>query len=297
MDTGHLAEWARPALGLSIGATDLAAVTAERDLARRPVLTLYHQRPAEVGVPPENPAPALPGIVIADFVDRTNDTIVAIDGSAHRGEVVLAHALRALAYTTTAGHALPENLAVTYPAHWEPSAVEALRAALSRLPEGSDLAHPLTLIPDAAATLLAARANPRIPALGTIAVCDFGGSGTSITLIRAPGDHRPLAPTLRYRDFSGNLIDQALLDTVLADLPDDGIYDPTAPPPARALSRLRAGCRNAKEQLSSDTVAALPELRGGEVPDRPERAGRRTPRAAGKIRGCLGERTGRQRDS
>ena len=45
-----------------------------------------------------------------------------------------------------------------------------------------DRAQPLTLIPDAAAALFAVRANPGIPARGTVAVCDFGGSGTSITL-------------------------------------------------------------------------------------------------------------------
>ncbi|EUA91445.1 hypothetical protein I551_2078 [Mycobacterium ulcerans str. Harvey] len=36
-----MAEGARPALGLSIGATNLAAVTADSAILRKPVLTLY----------------------------------------------------------------------------------------------------------------------------------------------------------------------------------------------------------------------------------------------------------------
>ncbi|OOK68061.1 hypothetical protein BZL29_6820 [Mycobacterium kansasii] len=40
-----MAEGPRPALGLSIGATNLAAVTADHAIIRKPVLTLYRQRP------------------------------------------------------------------------------------------------------------------------------------------------------------------------------------------------------------------------------------------------------------
>ena len=46
---------ARLALGLSVGATNLAAVTADRAVTRKPVLTQYRQRPPEVGLPSENP--------------------------------------------------------------------------------------------------------------------------------------------------------------------------------------------------------------------------------------------------
>src|SRR4051794_5032325 len=83
------------------------------------------------------------------------------------------------------GRALPDSAAVTYPAHWGAAAVDALGASLSRVSEWSRGAHPLTLVPDAAAALFAARANPGIPARGIVAVCDLGGSGTSITLVDA----------------------------------------------------------------------------------------------------------------
>ena len=256
-----MSDGAKAALGLSVGATNLAAVTADNAIARKPVLTLYRQRPPEIGVPGENPRLDEPGLVISGFVDRVGDPIgiVAADGSVHRSENLLADGLRALAYAATAGNVLPGNLAVTYPAHWGPTAVEALGSALSRVTEWSNPARPITLIPDAAATLFAVRANPGIPARGTVAICDFGGSGTNITLMDAAGDYQPLAPTVRHHDFSGDLIDQALLTTVMANVPSTGGFDPSGTSAIGSLSRLRSGCRVAKEQLSSSTVTTLTE--------------------------------------
>ncbi|OBF61384.1 molecular chaperone [Mycobacterium sp. 852002-51971_SCH5477799-a] len=246
------------ALGLSIGTTNLAAVTADNAITRKPVLTLYPDRPAEVGVPAENPRLQGPGVVITGFVNRVGDPrgVVAVDGSVHRGEVLIADALRSLACAATGGRAAPDDVAVTYPAHWESHAVDALGAALSEIPEWSQRARPILLVPDAAATLLAVRTNPGIPPRGTVAVCDFGGSGTNITLMHADGDYRALAPTVRDRDFSGDLIDQALLSVAIANMPTTGAF-PTGTAAIGSLSRLRSACRIAKEQLSSSTVATL----------------------------------------
>ena len=254
-----MAEGARPALGLSIGATNLAAVTADLAVIRKPVLTLYRQRPPEVGLPSENPRLDEQGLVIADFVDRVGNPIgiMAGDGSIHRSEALVADALRALAYAATGGRALPENIAVTYPAHWPSKSVDALGAAVSQVSEWSNRAHPLTLIPDAAAALFAMRANPGLPGRGTVAVCDFGGSGTTITLMDAAGDYRAVAPTVRHRDFSGDMIDQALLTAVMANMASTGPFDPFGTSAIGSLSRLRAACRSAKEQLSSSTVTTF----------------------------------------
>ncbi len=255
-----MAEDARPALGLSIGATNLAAVTADHGITRKPVLTLYRQRPPEVGVPSENPRLDEPGLVINDFVDRVGDPIgiVAADGSVHRGEALVVDGLRALA-SAVGGRTLSESVAVAYPAHWGSAAVDALGAEVTRAAQQSNRARPLTLIPDAAATLFAVRANPGIPARGVIAVCDFGGSGTSITLVDAAAEYQPLAPTFRHPDFSGDLIDRALLTAVLANMPSADTSDPSGTSAIDSLGRLRAGCRSAKEQLSSSTVATLPD--------------------------------------
>ncbi|WP_415822629.1 Hsp70 family protein, partial [Mycobacterium senriense] len=246
------------ALGLSIGATNLAAVTADNAITRKPVLTLYPDRPAEIGIPAENPRLQGPGVVITGFVNRVGDPrgVVAVDGSVHRSEVLVADALRALAYAATGGRALPDDVAVTYPAHWESHAVEALGTALSEIPEWARRTRPTLLIPDAAATLLAVRTSPGIPPRGTVAVCDFGGTGTNITLMHADGDYRALAPTVRHREFSGDLIDQALLGAVIANMPTTGAF-PSGNVAIGSLSRLRSACRIAKEQLSSGTVATL----------------------------------------
>jgi len=256
-----MADRPRPALGLSIGATNLAVVTADVAIARKPVLTLYRQRAPEVGVPSENPRLDAPGVVIADFVDRVGDPvgIVASDGSTHRSEALVADGLRALAYAATGGRALPESVAVTYPAHWSAKSVLAMGAALNRVYEWSNRVRPPLLIPDAAAVLFAARADPGIPARGTVAVCDFGGSGTSITLMDAAGDYQPVAPTVRHHDFSGDMIDQALLTAVMANMPGMGSFDPSGTSEIGSLSRLRTRCRRAKEQLSSNTVTTLTE--------------------------------------
>jgi hypothetical protein len=253
-----MADRATPALGLSIGSTNLAAVTADLAIIRKPVLTLYRQRPPEVGVPSENPRLDEPGLVITDFVDRVGDPvgIVAADGSVHRSDALVADGLRALAYAATGGRPLPESIAVTHPAHWSAKSVDALSAALSGVAEWSDRARPPLLIPDAAATLSAVRASPGIPARGTVAVCDFGGSGTSITLMDAASDE-PVAPTVRHHDFCGDMIDQALLTAVMANMPSTGAFDPSGTSAIGSLSRLRTGCRSAKEQLSSNTVATL----------------------------------------
>ncbi|MGO9385399.1 MAG: Hsp70 family protein [Mycobacterium sp.] len=260
-----MADGAGPALGLSIGATNLAAVTADLAVTRKPVLTLFRQRAPEVGVPSDNPRLDQPGLVIADFVDRVGDPvgIAASDGSVHRSEALVADGVRALAYAATGGRALPESIAVTHPAHWSSKAIDALGAALSRVAEWSNQGRPLLLIPDAAATLCAVRANPGMPARGTVAVCDFGGSGTSITLMDAAGDYQPVAPTVRYHHFSGDLIDQALLTAAMANIPSMGSFDSSRTVAIGSLSRLRTGCRSAKEQLSSSTVATLPDEPAG----------------------------------
>jgi hypothetical protein len=247
----------RSALGLSVGATNLAAVTAERAVTRKPVLTLFRQRPPEVGVPSENPMLNEPGLVISDFVDRVGDPddIVVADGTTHRSETLVADALRALSYAVTDGRALPDAVAVTHPAHWGPTAVDSVRVALGRVSEWSR--GPLTLLPDSVAALMALQANPGVPNRGIIAVCDFGGTGTTVALLDAADGYQAVGPAVRYREFSGDLIDQALLTHVVADLSSAGSFDSSATSAIGSLTRLRGACRHAKEELSSTIAITL----------------------------------------
>ncbi|KDF01679.1 hypothetical protein Y900_022795 [Mycolicibacterium aromaticivorans JS19b1 = JCM 16368] len=229
----------RPAVGLSVGATTLAAVTPDNAVTGPAVVTLPN------------------GAVITDFVDRVGDPvgIVAPDGSMHHAETLLADALRSLAYAATSGRPLPPTAAITYPAHWRPAAVDGLRRAIRQVPEWSG-EEPL-FIPDTTAALTALAANPGLPTRGVIALCDFGGTGTSITLIDG-ATSAPIAPTVRHLDFSGDLIDQGLLAHVIAELSVGGTLDVTGTSAIGSLTRLRAQCRAAKERLSTVTVTALP---------------------------------------
>jgi actin-like ATPase involved in cell morphogenesis len=252
-----MADGKRLALGLSIGATNLAAVTADRAVTRKPVLTLYRQRPPEVGVPSENLKLNEPGLVINDFVNRVGDPagITAADGTTHRSETLVADALRALAYTATDGVALPDAVAVTHPAHWGPAAIDAIRVALSRVSEWSR--GRLAVIPDSTAALFALQTNPGVPGRGIVAVCDFGGSGTTLTLVDAANGYQAIAPAARHAEFSGDRIDQALLTYVVSDLSSAGSFDTAATSAIGSLTRLRSACRYAKEQLSSTIATEL----------------------------------------
>lgn len=243
-------------IGLSIGATHLVAVVLDRAaVVRTAVLTLYPHRPPEVGLPSENPNLAERGLVINDFVDRVGDpiAIVAPDGSTHRAEVLLADALRAMLYAATRGHRPAGPVAIAHPAHWRPAAVGALRGALASVPELAAAA----LVSDAVAAPTALQHDPGLPARGVVAVCDFGGTGTSVTLADAAKGFDPVAPTLRYPDLSGDLIDQALLTHVIADASAAGSADLSGTSAIGSLTRLRAQCRAAKERLSTTAVASL----------------------------------------
>jgi hypothetical protein len=252
-------------LGLSVGATALRAVAIGRSAIRRsPVLTRYPDRPAEVGVPSENPHLVDRGLIITDFVDRVGDpvAILASDGSSHRAETLIADALRALLSAVTGGRPAAEPVGVTHPAHWRPSAVDALRGALVGRQEFGGAA-PALLTSDAVAALTALQDDPGVPTRGIVALCDVGGTGASITLADAANGFQPIGPTVRHPDFSGDLVDQALLSRVVGDLAGSSAMDLSSTSAIGNLSRLRGQCRAAKERLSTSAVTSLPvELPG-----------------------------------
>ena len=244
-------------VGLSVGATNLVAVVVGRAaVTRSPVVTLYPHRPPEVGVPSENPNLTERGLIITDFVDRVGDPvgIVAADGSTHLADKVAVDALRAMLYTV--GSPPTEPVAVTYPAHWRPTAVGALRNALAAVPE-FQVPNPAQLVSDATAALTALQNDPGVPTRGVIALCDFGGTGTNITLVDAANGFAPIGPTVRHTDLSGDLIDQALLTHVINDLSAAGTIDLSGTSAIGSLTRLRAQCRGAKERLSTTAVTSL----------------------------------------
>jgi hypothetical protein len=246
-------------LGLSVGATNLAAVVVGRTaVTRSPVVTLYPHRPTEVGVPSENPNLNERGLIITDFTERVGDPvgIVAADGSTHQADALLADALRAMLFAVGRGQPPATPVGVTYPAHWRPPAVEALRGALAGIPEFSR-PTPAPLVSDATAALTALQNDPGLPTRGAVALCDFGGTGTSITVADAATGFQPIGPTVRHADLSGDLVDQALLTHVINDLSAAGTIDLSSTSAIGSLTRLRGQCRGAKERLSTAAVTSL----------------------------------------
>ena len=244
------------ALGLSIGATNLVAARVGRPpVMRRAVLTLFADRAPEVGVAAENPALNQPGVVLTGFVERVGDPVplVAEDGSSHRGERVLVEALDAMADTVGGG----QPVAIAVPAHWGPATIGALRGALRDKPKLSPGGVPAALIPDSLAALTALQTAPGLPA-GVIALVDLGGSGTSITLADANTNLAPIGETVRYGEFSGDEIDQAVLNHVLAGVADANNADPAGTAAVGSLTRLRDESRQAKERLSAETATVVP---------------------------------------
>ncbi|MCV7297975.1 Hsp70 family protein, partial [Mycobacterium goodii] len=237
-------------LGLSIGVTNLVAAREGRTpVVRRSILTLFNDRAPEVGEFSGD------GLALTGFVERVGDPvpIVAADGSHHRGELVLAEALDVMA--RAAGGGAPVTIAV--PAYWGPGTVGALRGALRGKPALTPGGAPPALVPDALAALAALRTDPGLPAEGVVVLCDFGGSGTSVTLADAGADFAPVGQTVRYQDFSGDQIDQALLNHVLSGIAAANDADPAGTAAVGSLARLRAECRQAKERLSAETAAVI----------------------------------------
>jgi hypothetical protein len=244
-------------LGLSIGVANLvAARVGSAPVIRRSVLTLFGDRAPIVGVPAENPNLTEPGVVVHGFVEGLGHPapLVASDGSRHRSEALTVEALDAMARTV--GYGAPVAMAV--PAHWGQDQVATLRDALRAEPALAPGDVPPALTSDATAALAALYAKPGFPIDGVVALCDFGASGTSITLTDAASNFRRIGETVRYTDFSGDLIDQAILNRLdgansNADNPDAQSTRPIGSP-GRRLDE----CRRAKEQLSAATVAVVP---------------------------------------
>ena len=150
-----------------------------------------------------------------------------------------------------------QPVAIAVPAHWGPAVIGALRGALRDKPNLSPGGVPAALIPDSVAALTALQAAPGLPA-GVIALVDLGGSGTSITLADANTNLAPIGETVRYADFSGDQIDQAVLNHVIAGVADANNADPAGTAAVGSLTRLRDESRQAKERLSAETATAVP---------------------------------------
>jgi Hsp70 protein len=246
-------------IGLSIGVTNLvAARVGGTAVSRRSMLTVFDNRVSEVGVPEENPNLTEPGLVMRGFVERVGDRspLVAADGTKFLGAALMVEALEAMARTVGDG----TQVTIAVPAYWSAGQSAALRDEFFAQPTLAPDGAPPTLISDAAAALASFSARPGFPTNGVVAVCDFGAGGTSVTLGNAGSDFEQIGATLRYAEFSGDMIDQLILNHLRRDspsgLPTGHAADLAATAQQGSLTRQLAECRYAKEQLSTATMAA-----------------------------------------
>ncbi|WP_102418929.1 Hsp70 family protein [Mycobacterium sp. 4858] len=241
-------------LGLSIGAANLVAARAGgAPVVRSAVLTLFEHRPTEVGLPEENPNLTGDGMVLRGFVERVGDRspLVAPDGTKYLGEVLTVEAIEAMARTV--GYGSPITIAV--PAYWSEAQFAALRDEFFAQPDLARGGVSPVLVSDATAAVAALRGRPGFPGAGIVALCDFGASGTSVTLMDAGSNFARVGPTVRYADFSGDAIDQLVLSGLQAS--DDTMADLASTTRIGSQTRLLAECRRAKEQLSTAASASV----------------------------------------
>ncbi len=249
-------------LGLSIGVANLvAARLGSAPVARSSVLTLFEGRPTEIGLPEENPNLTGPGLVLRGFVERVGDRapLVAADGTKYLGEVLTVEAIEAMARTV--GYGSPISIAV--PAYWSEAQFTALREEFFAQPDLARGGVPPVLLPDATAALGVLRSKPGFPTGGVVALCDFGASGTSVTLMDAGSNFTHIGPSVRYADFSGDAIDQLIFNHLRPSDVTTGSLASTARIGSQA--RLLGEGRRAKEQLSTATVTTVAAASGEDV--------------------------------
>lgn len=252
-------------VGLSIGTTNLVAARNESSpVARRAVLTLYPHCAPKIGLPTEDPNLTEAGVLMRGFVERIGDSIALVspDGSAHDPDLLTVEALDAMVLAAGADSAASE-ISIAVPAYWKPGTVQALRNGLRTHLGFVRSGMAPRLVSDAIAALTAANAELCFAATGVVGLLDFGGGGTSATLISLAGDFELVSPTMRYAAFSGDEIDQALLLKVFEELGHGSGIDPASTAGVGQLGLLREQCRAAKELLSTETVAEFAAELGG----------------------------------
>nr|WP_085231727.1 Hsp70 family protein [Mycobacterium conspicuum] len=254
-------------LGLSIGTTNLvAARDGSPPVARRAVLTLYPHCAPKIGVCADDSGFIEPGVPMSGFVERIGDSVALVsgDGSSHDPDLLMVEALDAMVVAVGADSSSSE-ITIAVPAHWKPAKIQALRNGLRTHVGFVRSGMAPRLVSDAVASLTAANAELELPDEGVFGLLDFGGGGTSATLLEAMNagtDFEPICATMRCTDFSGSEIDQALLLRVFEELGHGSGIDPDSTAGVGQLAELREQCRAAKERLSTDTVTELEGVLG-----------------------------------
>jgi molecular chaperone DnaK (HSP70) len=223
------------------------------------VLTLFPDRAPELGVPKDISVGSVnTGTLMTGFVERVggSSAFMSAAGSTHDPALLLVEALDAL-ITAAGGDAATSNITIAVPAHWESQALQGLQDALRTHAGFVRGGMSPRLVSDSVTALTALNSDDRLPVDGVVALLDFGAAGTSITLADAASGFTPIADTLRYPEFSGDLIDQALLVHVLDNVGQANGADPASTGVVGQFGNLREECRLAKERLSEEMLTEL----------------------------------------
>nr|WP_240490042.1 Hsp70 family protein [Mycobacterium marseillense] len=215
-------------------------------------------------MPEENPPLAEPGVPMKNFVERIGDSVALVspDGSAHDPELLTVEALDAMVLAAGADAASSE-ISIAVPAHWKPSTVQALRDALRTHVGFVRSGMAPRLVSDAIASVTAVKSELGLPDEGIVGLLDFGGSGTSATLVNIAGDFELVSATMRYTALSGDEIDQELQLRAFEELGHGSGLDPGSTAGVGQLGELREQCRSAKERLSVDMATDIAAVLGG----------------------------------
>ncbi len=198
-------------------------------------------------------------MLMSGFVERIGDSValVSSDGSAHDPDLLMVEALDGMVLAAGADAGASE-ISIAVPAYWKPRSIQALRNGLRTHVGFVRSGMAPRLVSDAVAALTVVNSELGLPAGGVVGLVDFGGGGTSVTLLETAGDFEPVSPTLRCTEFSGEEVDQALLLHVFDVIGRSRDLDPAATAAIGQLSQLKDQCCAAKEQLSFDVITELP---------------------------------------
>ena len=247
-------------LGLSIGMTNLVAARIGRPpVMRRSVLTLFDDRAPEVGVPGVSSNPNLQPT--RHGAERFRGTGRRPSAAGRRRRLAAprgAGAGRSPRRDGTHGRRRCTRSRSRYPRTGDPqpSARCGERCAPSRAlrravcPRRSSRTR----------SRRCQRCRPRRGCRPTASSC-CAISAAAAPASRWPTPARtstPIGETVRYPDFSGDQIDQALLNHVLAGIAQANDSDPAGTAAVGSLARLRNESRQAKERLSAETATVIP---------------------------------------
>ncbi len=197
-------------------------------------------------------------MLMSGFVERIGDSValVSSDGSAHDPDLLMVEALDAMVVAAGA-NAGSSEISIAVPAYWKPGPVQALRNGLRTHVGFVRSGMAPRLVSDAVAAVTAVNSELSLPDEGVVGLLDFGGAGTSATLVQLGSDFEPVTTTMRCADFSGSEIDHALLLRVFEELGPGGDLDSASTEAAGQIGLLREQCRAAKERLSTESATEL----------------------------------------